>query len=139
MVQILEADGWIWERTRGSHRVYTHSAKPGGVVVPGKLGRRYAVIVEQADDGGYGAWSPDLPGCVAIGDTVEECLAEMTARSSSTSTSCASTRRSARVNGRDTAAGTRTPGSGGNKLMRSAHLSRSAVDRHSRSTAGAPP
>lgn len=34
----------------------------------------YAVIVEQADDGGYGAWSP---GCVALGDTVEECLAEM--------------------------------------------------------------
>ena len=22
----------------------------------------YPVIVEQADDGGYGAWSPDLPG-----------------------------------------------------------------------------
>jgi predicted RNase H-like HicB family nuclease len=37
----------------------------------------YAVIVEQADDGGYGAWSPDLPGCVALGDTIEECLAEM--------------------------------------------------------------
>jgi predicted RNase H-like HicB family nuclease len=37
----------------------------------------YAVIVEQADDGGYGAWCPDLPGCVALGDTIEECLAEM--------------------------------------------------------------
>jgi predicted RNase H-like HicB family nuclease len=37
----------------------------------------YAVIVEQADDGGYGAWAPDLPGCVALGDTIEECLAEM--------------------------------------------------------------
>lgn len=36
----------------------------------------YAVIVEQADDGGYGSWSPDLPGCVALGDTIEECLAE---------------------------------------------------------------
>ncbi|MGH3611150.1 MAG: type II toxin-antitoxin system HicB family antitoxin [Pseudonocardia sp.] len=39
----------------------------------------YAVIVEQADDGGYGAWSPDLPGCVALGDTIAECLAEMKA------------------------------------------------------------
>jgi predicted RNase H-like HicB family nuclease len=67
------------------------------VVVPGKLGKDlplgtehseasvvevtnmigYVVIVEQADDGGYGAWSPDLPGCVALGDTIEECLAEM--------------------------------------------------------------
>lgn len=37
----------------------------------------YAVIVEQADDGGYGAWSPDLPGCVGLGDTIEECLADM--------------------------------------------------------------
>ncbi|MBA2323436.1 MAG: type II toxin-antitoxin system HicB family antitoxin [Pseudonocardiales bacterium] len=37
----------------------------------------YAVIVEQADDGGFGAWSPDLPGCVALGDTVEETLVEM--------------------------------------------------------------
>ena len=37
----------------------------------------YAVTVEQADDGGYGAWSPDLPGCVALGDTIEECSAEM--------------------------------------------------------------
>lgn len=37
----------------------------------------YAVIVEQADDGGFGAWSPDLPGCVALGDTVEDCLDEM--------------------------------------------------------------
>lgn len=37
----------------------------------------YAVIVEQADDGGFGAWSPALPGCVALGDTVEDCLAEM--------------------------------------------------------------
>lgn len=37
----------------------------------------YAVVVEQAEDGGYGAWSPDLPGCIALGGTIEECLAEM--------------------------------------------------------------
>ena len=35
------------------------------------------MIVEQAEDGGFGAWSPDLPGCVALGDTVDECLEEM--------------------------------------------------------------
>ena len=39
----------------------------------------YPVIVEQADDGGDGAWSPDLPGCVALGDTVAECLEDMQA------------------------------------------------------------
>jgi predicted RNase H-like HicB family nuclease len=37
----------------------------------------YAVIIELAEDGGYGAWSPDLPGCVALGDTRDECLSEM--------------------------------------------------------------
>lgn len=37
----------------------------------------YAVIIERADDGGYGAWSPDLPGCVALGDTEQETVAQM--------------------------------------------------------------
>lgn len=37
----------------------------------------YAVIIEQADDGGCGAWSLDLPGCVALGDTEAEALSEM--------------------------------------------------------------
>lgn len=37
----------------------------------------YAIIIERADDGGFGAWSPDLPGCVALGDTEAEALSEM--------------------------------------------------------------
>lgn len=37
----------------------------------------YAVIVERADDGGFGAWSPDLPGCVATGPTFDECVESM--------------------------------------------------------------
>lgn len=39
--------------------------------------KRYVIVIEQADDGGYGAWAPDLPGCVALGDTVEETEREM--------------------------------------------------------------
>ncbi|GAA0426706.1 HicB family protein [Actinoplanes capillaceus] len=39
----------------------------------------YAVIIERAEDGGFGAWSPDLPGCVALGDSREEALTEMRA------------------------------------------------------------
>lgn len=31
---------------------------------------RYAVVIEKAD-GNYSAYVPDLPGCVATGDTVE--------------------------------------------------------------------
>lgn len=37
----------------------------------------YAIIIERATDGGFGAWSPDLPGCVALGDTEADTLDEM--------------------------------------------------------------
>ncbi|HEX9343510.1 MAG TPA: type II toxin-antitoxin system HicB family antitoxin [Actinomycetota bacterium] len=37
----------------------------------------YLVVIERAEDGGYGAWAPDLPGCVAIGETLEECERQM--------------------------------------------------------------
>ena len=32
---------------------------------------RYAIVIEKTDNN-FGAWAPDLPGCVAVGDTVEE-------------------------------------------------------------------
>ena len=32
---------------------------------------RFLVIIEKGNQN-YGAYSPDLPGCVAVGDTVEE-------------------------------------------------------------------
>ncbi len=34
---------------------------------------RYVVIVEQGENG-FGAYVPDLPGCVAVSDTREEAL-----------------------------------------------------------------
>jgi predicted RNase H-like HicB family nuclease len=34
---------------------------------------RYMVIIEQGD-GGFGAYVPDLPGCVAVGETREEAM-----------------------------------------------------------------
>jgi predicted RNase H-like HicB family nuclease len=33
---------------------------------------RYLVIFERASDGGYGAYLPDIPGCAAVGATLEE-------------------------------------------------------------------
>ena len=33
--------------------------------------KRYAVIIEKTGNG-FGAHVPDLPGCVAVGDTYEE-------------------------------------------------------------------
>jgi predicted RNase H-like HicB family nuclease len=32
---------------------------------------KYAVIIEKGEDG-YGAYVPDLPGCIAAGETKEE-------------------------------------------------------------------
>ena len=33
---------------------------------------RYLVVIEEAE-GNYSAYVPDLPGCIAVGDTVAEC------------------------------------------------------------------
>ena len=37
---------------------------------------RYAIVIEKGK-GNYSAYVPDLPGCVAVGDTVEETEREM--------------------------------------------------------------
>jgi len=36
-----------------------------------KEARKYAVVFEKSPTG-YGAYVPDLPGCVSVGDTLEE-------------------------------------------------------------------
>jgi predicted RNase H-like HicB family nuclease len=33
---------------------------------------RYAVIIEKEPESDWGAWVPDLPGCVSVGETREE-------------------------------------------------------------------
>lgn len=37
---------------------------------------RYAIVIEKGE-GNYSAYVPDLPGCVAVGDTVEEIEREL--------------------------------------------------------------
>lgn len=37
---------------------------------------RYAIVIEKAE-GNYSAYVPDLPGCIATGDTVEEVETEL--------------------------------------------------------------
>ena len=37
---------------------------------------KYPVIIEKAD-GNYSAYSPDLPGCAATGETIKETLSRM--------------------------------------------------------------
>jgi len=38
LINHLEADGWRLVRTKGSHRQFRHSVKPGTVTVAGKPG-----------------------------------------------------------------------------------------------------
>jgi predicted RNA binding protein YcfA (HicA-like mRNA interferase family) len=38
LIRLLEDDGWLHMRTRGSHRQFRHSVKPGTVTVAGKPG-----------------------------------------------------------------------------------------------------
>ncbi len=39
---------------------------------------RYMVVIEQGEDrGNYSAYAPDVPGCVTVGDTIEETLSNM--------------------------------------------------------------
>jgi len=36
LIRLIEADGWVQVRMRGSHRQYKHSRKSGTVTVSGK-------------------------------------------------------------------------------------------------------
>ena len=42
-IRLVESDGWVLVRTRGSHRQYKHQEKPGLVTIPGKMGDDLAV------------------------------------------------------------------------------------------------
>jgi len=87
-------DGWYLISTEGDHRQYKHPTKRGRVTIAGHPSKemppgtlvsvfkqancrggnkmyRYLIIIEKGNQN-YGAYSPDLPGCVAVGDTVEE-------------------------------------------------------------------
>jgi predicted RNA binding protein YcfA (HicA-like mRNA interferase family) len=35
VIRRIQADGWYFERQRGSHRIYSHPQKPGTVIVAG--------------------------------------------------------------------------------------------------------
>lgn len=92
-IRLVRQDGWYHVRTRGSHRQYTprkawncydrwkarrrranedmalyHEAGRTGL---GRVWMRYTVVIEEGPTS-YGAYVPDLPGCVAAADSREE-------------------------------------------------------------------
>jgi predicted RNA binding protein YcfA (HicA-like mRNA interferase family)/predicted RNase H-like HicB family nuclease len=86
VIKRIEVDGWFLDPTRGSHRQYKHSQKPGIVTIAGKPGAdhaeeypkarqdsngRYLIILEETSTG-FSAYSPDLPESVANDATRQE-------------------------------------------------------------------
>ena len=39
--------------------------------------RRYAIVIEKAEDGTFSAYVPDLPGCVVLGQPSPEAAREL--------------------------------------------------------------
>lgn len=52
---------------------------------------RYLILVKGGPPSNYSSWSPDVPGCVATGATIDECVQGMARRSPAISRSCAGT------------------------------------------------
>lgn len=38
---------------------------------------RYLILIEGGPPSNYSAWSPDVPGCVATGDSIDACIEKM--------------------------------------------------------------
>jgi predicted RNase H-like HicB family nuclease len=100
IILLLERDGWRLKRISGSHRYFAHpdetragyrrgqaercletedrvehpeaSGSAKGSVVKG-----YVVVFEGDDESGYSAYSPDLPGVIAAGDSRQETVTLM--------------------------------------------------------------
>jgi predicted RNA binding protein YcfA (HicA-like mRNA interferase family) len=47
-IKLVEEDGWQLVRTRGSHRQYKHSTKPGLVTIPGKLSKDLPIGLQRS-------------------------------------------------------------------------------------------
>jgi predicted RNase H-like HicB family nuclease len=60
IIKLLKADGWYLVASKGSHQQYKHPTM-----------YRFLIVIEKANNN-YSVYSPDLPGCVATGDTREE-------------------------------------------------------------------
>jgi predicted RNase H-like HicB family nuclease/predicted RNA binding protein YcfA (HicA-like mRNA interferase family) len=102
VIAYAESRGWQFLRfgSRASHRIYRHPDYRYLVSIPDHGSREgscagdarddleanrwnleasmnaYPIILERAEDGGWSAIAPDLPGLVLAADTREELLAE---------------------------------------------------------------
>jgi predicted RNA binding protein YcfA (HicA-like mRNA interferase family) len=100
IIKMIESDGWLLARTRGSHRQYVHPTTQGVVTIAGSPGADLHAAQSEAsrdrracDGGSNSEWVRNrrrtsgrrrvwrlvarVPDCVALGDTVDEAVAEM--------------------------------------------------------------
>lgn len=61
----MGGEGYEWRAVAARGGVVESRRERAGTIVT------YTVVIEQAD-GGYSAYAPDVPGCVAAGDTMPE-------------------------------------------------------------------
>jgi predicted RNA binding protein YcfA (HicA-like mRNA interferase family) len=47
-IRLIEQDGWVLSRTRGSHRQFKHPTRPGLVTIAGKLGKDLPVGLQRS-------------------------------------------------------------------------------------------
>jgi predicted RNase H-like HicB family nuclease/predicted RNA binding protein YcfA (HicA-like mRNA interferase family) len=94
VIRLLERHGWVEMRSRGSHRHFKHPDRTFVVTCAGQRrqrtcardakrytqegraemsARRYSVVIERTGTG-YSAYSPDVPGCAAVGESEDETL-----------------------------------------------------------------
>jgi len=93
LIDILEAAGWTLKATKGSHRQFRHPEKGMVVTVPGQSGKDVPIGTLKAilksvgiarrkifdlyrylekGSGLLGAYVPDLPGVIAVGESRPE-------------------------------------------------------------------
>jgi predicted RNase H-like HicB family nuclease len=95
IILLLEKDGWKLKRVSGSHRHFAHPDKAragyrrrqaeryletqdrvehpeASGPAKGSAVKGYVVVFEGDDESGYSAYSPDLPGVIAAGDSRQE-------------------------------------------------------------------
>jgi predicted RNA binding protein YcfA (HicA-like mRNA interferase family) len=47
-IELIEDDGWVLSRIRGSHRQYKHPHKPGLVTIPGALSKDLPIGLQRS-------------------------------------------------------------------------------------------
>lgn len=98
IIRRLETDGFILVSVRGSHHKYRHAARGRTVILPhprkdipigtvrsiyrqaGHLmathETHYVALIHKDENSGYGVSFPDVPGVVAVADTLDDAISE---------------------------------------------------------------